>query len=68
MEVKHIRQVKSIKFDGADLNALANVFEAARKWLEYGTVGGRAAVTMETQEDIAAMKMLMDRVFMAFDE
>lgn len=67
MKVEHVQRVKSITFEEADLNALMNVFEAARKWVEFGTSRGNALAGV-TQEELAAMNSLRSRVFMAFDE
>lgn len=68
MKVQHVQRVKSIAFeDGEDLRALLLVFEAARKWVEFGTSGGSALAAV-TKEELDAMKSLISRVFMAFDE
>lgn len=68
MKVEHQQRVKSITFeDDEELRALADVFEAARKWVEFGA-SGSSALAAVTKEELAAMNSLMSRVFMAFDE
>lgn len=66
MKVKHTRQVQSITFETEDLRALADVFEAARKWIDLGTSPGSVLAAL-TMEDIAAARLLISRVFMAFE-
>ena len=68
MKVQQQQRVKSITFESdEELRALADVFEAARKWVEFGTSSG-CALAGVTKEELDAMKSLMSRVFMAFDE
>ena len=67
MRVTHARRVKEIAFDEDDLAALGNVFEAARQWLDFCAQPGAGLVAV-TQEEIAAMHSLIQRVFDAFEE
>jgi len=67
MRVTRAWLVKEIAFEEDDLVALGNVVEAARHWLELCAQPGAGLVAV-TQEEIAAMHSLIQRVFDAFEE
>lgn len=67
MKVEYTRHVKSITFEADEADALADIFEAARKWLEFGRGDGQKSIN-ERREQISAMKLLMDKTFMALED
>ena len=62
MKAKYRRSVESITFEGSEIEALGNILEAARQWLEHGTHITKAHVLL-SESEIALMQRTLAKAF-----